>query len=216
MIQREYSIIIVLGSTCQTSYQLFRKKLRMHSSPYDWLICPLKSTINLLENQFSNFMEWGNLKVVGTYENKNFIVTDTLYNVTSYHDFSLSPDGKIKKEDYIAFREKIDRRIKRFFNQVETIEPILFVINGDKSGLDKYIQLLNILKELRGNLPFHVLACGYFVPNVKEGEIDNITFYRFRKIEKRSEQDQWKGNDEEWDNCLKNIKLKESKILPEY
>lgn len=207
--------ILVLGITCQTAYQLNRKNLHKHSYPFDWLISPLESTIKLLENRFANFMEWENLKVVGTYENKNFIVNDTLYNVTSYHDFPFSPDGKIKNEDYIAFQEKMDRRIKRFYNQIEIDESILFVINGDKSGLDKYIQLLTILKKLRGNLPFHVLACGYFVPNVKEGQIENITFYRFRKIEKRSEQDQWKGNDEEWDNCLKNIKLKESKILPE-
>lgn len=213
---QEYHALISLGTTCQTAYQIERKGLRKFSGPIDWFISPLESTIELLENRFANFTEWKNLEVTGIYENRNFIVNDTLYNVTSYHDFSISSDGSIKKEDYIAFKEKMYRKIKRFFNQIETDESILFVINGDKSGLDKYIQLLTILKELRGNLPYHVLACGYFVPNVKEKQIENITFYRFRKIEKRSEQEQWKGNDEEWDNCLKNIELKESKIFPEY
>jgi hypothetical protein len=206
---QEYNLILSLGNTCQTAYQIERKGLRKCAGPLDWFISPLDGTIKLLENRFTNFMQKENLKIIDVYENRKFVVKDTLYNIISYHDFPCSNEYCIKVNDYEFFKTRLMDKINRFYTQLETLNSILFIINGASTGIDEYIRLSKIIAVARKKLSFHVLICGYSISDKMHlKQIENISFYKFRKIKRFSDpSDRWKGNDEEWDNCLNGIKI---------
>ena len=206
---RGYDLILSLGTTCQTAYQIERKGLRKCAGPLDWFISPLSGTIKLLEDNFADFMKKENLEIIDTYENKNFVVKDTLYNVISYHDFPLSNESGIKTSDYEIFKNRLIIKINNFYAQLEIARSILFVMNGGEVDLDAYIHLSTLIGAIRKNMPFHMLICGYMLPgNLNSRPIEDITFYKFKKIKRfDNPADQWKGNDEEWDKCLNGVKF---------
>jgi hypothetical protein len=50
-------VIVSLGSNCAVTYHLNRFGMRNQAYPFDWAKVPIKSLINVLENNFNNYTE---------------------------------------------------------------------------------------------------------------------------------------------------------------
>ncbi len=108
----KYKAFISLGSTCQTAHQLQRLGLRQFAGPLDWFISPsVPDLAKILQSRFKSFMEWSNLQLIGVIDN-HYVVKDTVYQIESYHDFPFTAPWGVP---YPQFKEKLSRRVNRFF-----------------------------------------------------------------------------------------------------
>ncbi|AET56976.1 hypothetical protein HPL003_00960 [Paenibacillus terrae HPL-003] len=123
----EYDAVFSLGQNCTPSIQLEKNRLRPFAGVLDWMMSDTLSDVNrLLENRFAGFMDLPNLSVVGTSQ-LNYMVRDITYNVISVHDFPQERNTSADLATYPEFREKIDRRIERFFAKMQMAKRSLFV-----------------------------------------------------------------------------------------
>ncbi|MGG1642894.1 DUF1796 family putative cysteine peptidase [Paenibacillus sp. NRS-1782] len=123
----EYDAVFSLGQNCTPAIQLERNRLRPFAGVLDWMMSDTLSDVNrLLENRFAGFMDLPNLSVVGTSQ-LNYMVRDIDYNVISVHDFPQERNTSADLATYPEFREKIDRRIERFFAKTQKAQRSLFV-----------------------------------------------------------------------------------------
>lgn len=143
-IKGTYDVIVSLGSSCSPAIQLKRLSLRKFSGPLDWCVSLKLSDVNrLLGNRFANFMDIRNLHVMERThywledgEEKRmddspelipaYFVKDNLYQVLSVHDFPILP-GQPWYVTYPSYKTKLDRRIRRFLDNVMNAPSVLFV-----------------------------------------------------------------------------------------
>ncbi|MGE6964101.1 DUF1796 family putative cysteine peptidase [Bacillus thuringiensis] len=133
-IQQNYNTIFSLGDRCLTANKLRQFKLRPYAGIIDWMLSPnLLSIDRLLKNRCENFMEKENMVCDG-YNQLIFghlLLRDLLYDVTSVHDFCITKNTLTNWNTYESFKIKVEKRIERFLNKLETCNKILFVrING--------------------------------------------------------------------------------------
>ncbi|KYG94792.1 DUF1796 family putative cysteine peptidase [Paenibacillus jamilae] len=123
----EYEAVFSLGQNCTPAIQLEKNRLRPFAGVLDWMMSDTLSDVNrLLENRFAGFMDLPNLSVVGTSQ-LNYMVRDIAYNVISVHDFPQERNTSSDLVTYPEFKEKIDRRIERFFAKTQMAKRSLFV-----------------------------------------------------------------------------------------
>lgn len=132
-IQHNYDTIFSLGDRCLTANKLRHFKLRPYAGIVDWMLTPkLSKIVDLLQNRCDKFMNEATMVCDG-YNNLiigHLLLRDTLYDVTSVHDFPIEKNTPENWETYSEFKTKLDRRIQRFFNKLETCSIILFVRIG--------------------------------------------------------------------------------------
>lgn len=133
-IQQNYNTIFSLGDRCLTANKLRHFKLRPYAGIIDWMLSPnLLSIDRLLKNRCRNFMEKETMVCDG-YNQLIFghlLLRDLLYDVTSVHDFCITENTLTNWNTYESFKIKVEKRIERFLNKLETCHKILFVrING--------------------------------------------------------------------------------------
>jgi len=119
-----YDAIINLGGNCQVAYQLKINGLRNYSLPFDYWNTPFNSLYLLLERRFTHFFDKNQFMLVTT-EHETYILQKE-YGVIMRHDFQLNQHFL---DDYDIFKEKFERRIERFFKEIETHNKILFIRN---------------------------------------------------------------------------------------
>ncbi|MGM1021834.1 MAG: DUF1796 family putative cysteine peptidase [Bacillota bacterium] len=123
----EYDAVFSLGQNCTPAIQLEKNRLRPFAGVLDWMMSDTLSDVNrLLENRFAGFMDLPNLSVIGTSQ-LNYMVRDIDYNVISVHDFPQERNTSADLATYPEFREKLDRRIERFFAKTQKAQRSLFV-----------------------------------------------------------------------------------------
>ncbi len=180
-IQKSYGVIVSLGGLCQVTNQIKRHNLRTFSGPLDWFYYPSLSDVNrLLQNRFKKFMKLENMVIEGSesyglieseFDNQikwaeriTYCIKDTYYNCFSMHDFPINSEKDLKST-YPSFKAKLDTRINRFLEKINSSESILFIrIWGNR---DEAIELQNVLSKIT-NKDFNIL-----IVNFKEG-ISNI------------------------------------------
>ncbi|MEC3034154.1 papain-like cysteine peptidase, partial [Bacillus thuringiensis] len=180
-IQKSYGVIVSLGGLCQVTNQIKRHHLRTFSGPLDWFYYPSLSDVNrLLQNRFEKFMKLENMVIEGSesyglieseFDNQTkwaeritYCIKDTYYNCFSMHDFPIDSE-KDWKSTYPSFKAKLDTRINRFLEKINSSESILFIrIWGNR---DEAVELKNVLSEIT-NKDFNIL-----IVNFKE-DISNI------------------------------------------
>lgn len=135
MILKTKPIIIPLCGDCFCAMTLQRLKLRFLSYPFDWFIRSGGTIIDLIENDFSGFMEIQNLDIrplewQTSYQN----VYNKKYKITLHHDFpegmhSTDPqsDQKLIARFFPAVVKKYSRRIRRFYNALNQNKKIFFL-----------------------------------------------------------------------------------------
>jgi len=204
---------------CQVTNQIKRHHLRTFSGPLDWFYYPSLSDVNrLLQSRFEKFMKLENMVIEGSesyglieseFDNQTkwaeritYCIKDTYYNCFSMHDFPIDSE-KDWKSTYPSFKAKLDTRINRFLEKINSSESILFIrIWGNR---DEAIELKNVLSKIT-NKDFNIL-----IVNFKE-DISNIVEQNWRisrvcSIELPRYQDRWEGDDSDWDYILNKITL---------
>ncbi|MED3282302.1 DUF1796 family putative cysteine peptidase, partial [Bacillus thuringiensis] len=148
----------------------------------------------LIESEFDNQIKWA--------ERITYCIKDTYYNCFSMHDFPIDSE-KDWKSTYPSFKAKLDTRINRFLEKINSSESILFIrIWGNR---DEAVELKKVLSEIT-NKDFNIL-----IVNFKE-DISNIVeqnwgISRVCSIELPRYQDRWEGDDSDWNYILNKITL---------
>jgi len=128
-------MFISLGGNCSVTYQLDKYFKRSIAFPFDWCKIKIKQLINILENNFENYIETLNIKKYSQ-SHSSYTITNK-YNITYAHELF---------NDINDYKDKIKRRIDRFCNlenkYINFIRIELQPINS------KYINLINKLVEL--------------------------------------------------------------------
>ncbi|USL44413.1 DUF1796 family putative cysteine peptidase [Priestia megaterium] len=203
-VKSSYNTIISLGSFCQITYQLERKKLKNFSGPIDWMLSSSLTSVNrLLENKFKDFMAYHNLTVEGAANVDTYIVKDNLYSIESYHDFPITSDGRDPLHNYSIFKNKLDIRINNFFKKCTSCDSLLFI--RMEAFPYEVIKLNSILKRIvKKNYTIlvvnfspnqKVIEQNWGIPNVCNVEIPNTLSTR------------WQGCDSSWDQILTGVSL---------
>lgn len=146
-LEKNYKNYISLGFFCSIALDLKSFGLRLFSSPFDWLISPFESVLELICNRFNGFLDYELMeqsrKVPCHYKNSK-------YEIEFYHDFN---DVEPLSAQLPKVKEKYDRRIERFYNNIK--EPTLFIryIRNDyeaafvENNYDKIQHLLKSFNE---------------------------------------------------------------------
>lgn len=118
--EMNYKHYISLGYFCSVAMELERIGLRSASYPFDWLVTPRMSNVmEMIETHFEGFLEENCLRLKDG--------SDKIY-INSQTGFSFVHDFEAKKslsEQIDGVRQKFERRIERFYRDIE--EPTLFV-----------------------------------------------------------------------------------------
>jgi hypothetical protein len=125
-----YDAIFSLGQNCLPAIQLQKNHLRFKAGVLDWMISDTLVDVNrLLKNRFAGFMEFSDLDFVNynVPSPQNLYVKDLKYNVISAHDFPTSINTTQNLVSYPEVKEKYNRRIKRFLEEMEKCARILFI-----------------------------------------------------------------------------------------
>ncbi|WP_019424914.1 DUF1796 family putative cysteine peptidase [Paenibacillus sp. OSY-SE] len=155
-----YDAVFSLGSNCYAANKLAIHQLRHYSGVLDWMVSPsLPGVSKLLRNRFAGFMELPHMSVIGTHAGGlNFLIRDNEYNIMSAHDFPVAYNQLDHWASYPSFKEKVNRRILRFFEKMECSQRILLLRLGGT-----YEEALELQAELRAIVKnqFHVLLVNH-------------------------------------------------------
>lgn len=113
-----YNNFISLGYFCNVASDLEELGFRNTSSPFDWNISVFEGVIDAIDNKFENFMNYEDLIQSQKYPSHYF---DPHYKIWFFHDFN---KYEPLKKQYTNVKNKYNRRIKRFLNNIT--EPTLF------------------------------------------------------------------------------------------
>ncbi|MED1203465.1 DUF1796 family putative cysteine peptidase [Heyndrickxia acidicola] len=155
-LKRRYSAIYSLGQNCYPSIHLRRLGLRPFAGFLDWNLSHSLSGVNrLIKNDFHNFLLLENLAFTNYWlDGKELAFLDTLNDIESVHDFKSPPNTTTSLPSYPEVKAKYDARIKRFMENANTCELILFVRLG---GTYIEIKELEEILEEKVKNQFHIL-----------------------------------------------------------
>ena len=152
----KFDLAFGIGAACSCTAILRKANLQHQSNPLDWLYgTDFEGRVNLLVNEFENFINKEDLEFAGQRENPE--PCDVYYNkfndITFNHDFPISTP---LDASYNAVFEKYQRRIKRLLSNLDNAQRILIVyietpncltkINDNQTLLDNYNKIVNKYK----------------------------------------------------------------------
>ncbi|WP_179884317.1 DUF1796 family putative cysteine peptidase [Bacillus toyonensis] len=198
-IQGNYDAIFSLGNQCFVANKLHQYNLRLYAGVIDWMISlSLQGVTKLLQNRFESFMEKENMIFSGYHDyGTKLLLKDTKYDIASAHDFLVTENTPENWSTYSNFKIKIDRRIQRFLNKLNTCNNILFVRIGGTYEEAKLLELV-LSKIVKGK--FQVLL-------LNEIEEYKIMEYNWDLLHTCSIGIPMDGNQNQelWDQILKGI-----------
>ena len=77
--------MISLGGNCSITYQLNKYNLREKAYPFDWCKISINQLLNVLENNFDNYVDTLTIKKYSENHNSNLI--SNIYNI-QYDEYS--------------------------------------------------------------------------------------------------------------------------------
>lgn len=144
-------------------------------------------------------MDYQNLEIIGPSET-NYVLKDSVFDCYSYHDFPLCCNGDISSY-YPEFKEKIDRRVQRFYEKVEVKKSILLI--RLKGELDEIRDLETVISRLTKSDVTLLVVNHSTEPTIKE--IDwNLA--KVCSVEIYNPPNLWSGCDQDWDVLLNGVK----------
>ncbi|MDQ0192414.1 DUF1796 family putative cysteine peptidase [Paenibacillus wynnii] len=192
----QYHDIISLGSSCQTSYQLRRMKLRKESGPFDWFIsASVPGIVKLFHNQFQYYMEFDQLQLIGKAQ-QHFIVRDTRYIIDSYHDFPFTQHENLWNQEYAAFKQKIERRAERFLNTLAQSPSIVLV--RTQMTKEAALQLHQAIKPWIGTSDYCLLAVNNHEDSARTDVVSDDWGLEHIKAARIPKGEDWRGADAAW------------------
>jgi hypothetical protein len=142
----KYNSIVSLGFFCSVAINLEEMGFRSTSGPFDWLISSWNGVEQLIENNFSDFLDEKYLYQIREEKYKNI-----KYDVDFYHDFDRYANLSSQLSSVI---EKYEKRIDTFYETIR--EPTLFIryIKDNKEfeyHSEKYGHVQKLLKKYNAN-----------------------------------------------------------------
>ncbi|WP_150464419.1 DUF1796 family putative cysteine peptidase [Francisella sp. XLW-1] len=132
---RSKKIYVPIGIDCDVAYYLRSINLRREAFPFDWIVSPISSSIELINNDFEGFLEFSNLSFLEP--TKRFLFKDNelcedmvtpvyckRYHQLFVHDFSARGIN-----DYTQVFDKYKKRVNRLRELLYNKEKIVFVYN---------------------------------------------------------------------------------------
>lgn len=119
ILNKPYNNYISLGYFCSIALDLEELGLRNGSYPFDWCITDFKGINSLIKNDFNNLFKEDNLYQS---QNKPSHYQNVEYKFFFFHDFK---DDVSLSNQIQNVKSKYNRRIKRFYNDIQ--EPTLFI-----------------------------------------------------------------------------------------
>ncbi len=219
--KRPYDLVVSIGSWCGVTNQLKDFNLRQFSGPFDWVSTPTLTHVNrVLKNRFQEYMDINNMKFREyakfaidendqfndvIIEKQTYVLEDVKYNIGSYHDFLVVP-GQSWTVAYPEFREKLDRRINRFFDKIKKSQSTLFVRYC--ATYNEVVELQSILSELTEG-PSHILIVNPVenLATIRENNwgLDGVVFVDIPMTNLITDQNHWRQED--WNYILDGITL---------
>lgn len=127
MAKIKYDIIYSIGSNCACALYLNKNGLRITSGPFDWLTnMSFNSKIKLIINDFEGFLESSDLEIITNVEPNNQYIPykNTRTGCLFLHDF---PKDSSFELSYPQVKDKYNRRIKRFYDNLSLKNKVLLV-----------------------------------------------------------------------------------------
>ncbi|WP_340004022.1 DUF1796 family putative cysteine peptidase [Paenibacillus sp. FSL K6-0276] len=196
----QYHDIISIGSSCQTSYQLRRMKLRKEAGPFDWFISEsVPGLVKLFNNKFQYYMDFDQVQLIGK-AHQHYIVRDTHYNIDSYHDFSFIQPESLWNQEYAAFKQKIERRAQRFLDTLAQSPSIVLV----RTQLTKEaaLQLLQAVKPWIGTSDYVLLAVNNHEDWSRTDVVSEEWGLEHLKAVRIPRGEDWRGADGAWEQLF--------------
>jgi hypothetical protein len=147
------SNIIPIGEDCSVALLLKELEIRKASYPFDWITCSFSSAINLINNNFEDFINPMYL-VRDKRETHQHVFHNILYNIGFFHDFNQMDE---LEEQCTAVKQKYDRRIERFYEnlrngctllRLSTNSNMMYVYDENKYDIDSMLISYNINNKL--------------------------------------------------------------------
>ena len=135
--------IIPIGGDCSVALLLKELELRESSYPFDWVTCSFNTAISLIDNNFSNFIDIEHLIRDKRITHQHVYHSD-IYNLGFFHDFNQMEELSEQEQ---AIKEKYNRRIKRFYESLESGTTLIRLLTND-NDLNFYIYNKDKIKEL--------------------------------------------------------------------
>lgn len=155
-IKQTYDLILSMGYNCQSALRLRDQRIRSFAGPVDWVISnSVPQLARQIENRFSDYMKLENLKIIGSVYG-HYSAEDTATGILSFHDFPVSSNGARQITNYSGFRERLDRRIERFYQAARTGRKALYV--RQRADMQEAEQLRRALKRISGGEVYLLVA----------------------------------------------------------
>jgi hypothetical protein len=195
---RTYDQAVSLGFSCQVVWQLETNGKRSLAYPFDWVHTHSVSLLSFLANKGAGFLELKNISIQGKYagDTAHMKVVDIINGIISYHDIISSP----LFGNYKAVKAKYDRRIKRFFELLNSNKKVLFVRQGDTKAEIEHLDYF--LHESYPNLNYDILAVNCTEEYHTDWEMTRVKNYFIPQIE-----GDWMGNFECWKEVLSHFSV---------
>lgn len=116
---QQFENVISLGHFCGPAMELERIGLRSGSYPFDWIGTTLQNTLELIDNNFEDFLRYD---LLSQHVEKKSLYKNDRYGFITLHDFSKYEPLSSQIE---AVQEKFNRRIAKFYSAIK--KPTLFV-----------------------------------------------------------------------------------------
>lgn len=219
----EQKTLVSLGMSCQTAHQLRRladnqinssdtsSGIQVNSGIFDWLICPPKSIIKLLDNGIPDFSK-ENIQI----RKDRPYWTD--YNLFFWHNFIVGKDKDRQINIDDTFNKETERwsYLRSRFSELVPAKTIFVVSNTqnnlltevfDTSESDQYQFTFSVIEELE-----HSLA-RFFNTSVDSIHLEVITREnRSSGLQNKRcvsffpiDQNEWKGSRQSWDLWWQNL-----------
>lgn len=126
-----FKSFISLGWFCGTASSMSEYGLRCISGPFDWCFSELEGIMELMNDDFRDFLNKRNLRVD---ENEPTRFRDIKYDITYVHEVKQNFEA-----EYNEIVEKYVRRINKFKDSYNSERPVCFIRAVHKPGELEYI-----------------------------------------------------------------------------
>ena len=214
---------ISLGGNCSITYQLNKYNLRnedcpseklsntlyycpseklsntLYYCPFDWAKIKINQLINVLENNFNNYVESLQIKKYSD-SHQSYIITND-YSIQFAHEI-VNIDELSELNVLNNFKDKIKRRITRFqnlsSNYSDKITFIRIELDVPKSNyIDNIIKLVKLIKNYYSNFILKILIETNSYNTIFQEKLEYVEFIKFD-----SYSEDWKMDHINWSSVF--------------
>jgi len=186
LFRQTFDFVFSIGEDCACASYLNWHRLRVESSPFDWLTrASFATRTGLLENGFAEFLQCENMRQIpkpteGYRDEKCDYYADDATDFYFYHDF---PAGIALNASFPAVKEKYQRRISRLLGRLASSREVLMVWwSRDKRLSDS--ELLDALDRLQWRYPNVRLSLLAFEQSDNVRRVDHVASNVIRVIDR--------------------------------